>query len=392
MTKCEDHPLDVDIVEEPLYSGITVHGLLIGLAACACIVACLVSAYLIYKHAQNFTKPSQQRQVIRILLMVPVYSIACVFSIIFYRQHIYIAAIYEFYESLVIAAFFLLLCQLLHGDIATLQPYFAGIQPKPWIFPIRCVVVCFSSRRKRTLDGLRWFNIICVGVLQFCVVKFLGAFVKCITEAADVYCKESTSASHAKIWVMVIEIVSLVSAMMCLLQFYKEIHHQIAEHQPVLKFLAIKIVIMVFYIQSFIFSFITKPGGPVKPSTYISYPSWSVGIPNTLLCIEMVFASIFHLYAFPYQPYQNVQPRSEERLVVQGRTGQCEARYQELDNVTDSQYNPARYQGIKWPAEPQKSAREALLEALGFKDILQGIAKATHWLFVLRRRHNRAQS
>lgn len=49
---------------------------------------------------------------------------------------------------------------------------------------------------------------------------------------------------------MVIEIMSLVSAMMCLLQFYKEIRHRIAEHQPMLKFLAIKLVIMVFYIQS----------------------------------------------------------------------------------------------------------------------------------------------
>jgi hypothetical protein len=46
--------------------------------------------------------------------MVPVYTIACTVSIEFYKQHVYLASIYEFYESLVIAAFFLLLCQLLH--------------------------------------------------------------------------------------------------------------------------------------------------------------------------------------------------------------------------------------------------------------------------------------
>ncbi|KAH6985370.1 organic solute transporter Ostalpha-domain-containing protein [Ilyonectria destructans] len=392
MTKCEDHPLDVDIVEEPLDIGIKVHGVLICLAAFACTVACLVSAYLIYKHAQNFTKPSQQRQVIRILLMVPVYSIACVFSIIFYRQHVYIAAIYEFYESLVIAAFFLLLCQLLHMDLATLQIDFAGIQPKPWIYPIRFVVFCFGNRGGWTLDGLKWFNIICVGVLQFCVVKFLGALIKCITEAADVYCKESNSASHAKVWVMIIEIISLVSAMMCLLQFYKEIRYRIAEHRPVLKFLAIKIVIMVFYIQSFIFSFITKPGGPVKPSAHVSYPSWAVGIPNTLLCIEMAFASIFHLYAFPYQPYQEVQVRSNARLGVQEGTGQFQGGCQELDDVTDSQYDSTWSQGTKRSAKSQKSALGAVLEALAFKDILQGIVKATKWLFILRRRQRRLQS
>ncbi|KAM5346000.1 hypothetical protein ACJ41O_011861 [Fusarium nematophilum] len=394
MARCEDHPLDVDIDEEPLDSGIRVHGLLISLSAAACAVACLVSAYLIYKHARNYTKPSQQRQAIRILLMVPVYSIACVFSIIFYRQHVYIAAIYEFYESLVIAAFFLLLCDLLHADLDTLQTHFAGFQPKAWIYPIRFVVFCFGNRKGRTLDGVRWFNIICVGVLQFCVVKFLGALVKCITEAADVYCRESNSPSHARIWVMIIEMLSLFSAMMCLLQFYHEVHHRIAEHRPMLKFLAIKIVILVFYIQTFIFSQLTRPDGPAQPTEYISHPSWAVGIPNAILCIEMAFAAIFHLYVFPYQPYQQTQVRSNERLVGDGGTREYGGGDQELDGVVETQNDmePRWSDGVKWSAEPQKSAWGAMLEALGFRDILTGIGKATHWLFVLRRRQRRLQS
>ncbi|KAI6750577.1 hypothetical protein HG530_014858 [Fusarium avenaceum] len=317
--------------------------------------------------------------------MVPVYSIACVCSMIFYRQHIYIAASYEFYESLVIAAFFLLLCQLLHVNMATLQADLAELQPKPWIPPVRLVAYCLGNRTGKALNGQRWFNTICVGVLQFCVVKFLGALVKCITEAAGVYCKESNSASHAKIWVMVIEIISLVSAMMCLLQFYKEIRHRIAEHQPMLKFLAIKLAIMVFYIQSFVFSFITKPGGPVKPTQYISYPSWAVGIPNTLLCIEMTFASVLHLYAFPYRPYQNEQTCSNKGSEAPERTDQLEDEYQGL-NSTDSHYDSIWSEGTKWSAKPQASARGAVLQALGFKEILQGIWKAAKWFFVLRRR------
>ncbi|KAF5259820.1 hypothetical protein FOXYS1_9551 [Fusarium oxysporum] len=385
MAKCKEHPLDVDIDEKDLSIGLTTHGLLILIAALSCLVACLVSAYLIYKHAQNFTKPSQQRQVIRILFMVPVYSIACVCSILFYRYHIYIAATYEFYESLVIAAFFLLLCQLLHVNMTSLQADLAGLQPKPWIPPIRLVAYCFGNRTGKASDGQRWFNTICVGILQFCIVKFLGALVKCTTEAAGVYCEESNNASHAKIWVMVIEMMSLVSAMMCLLQFYKEIRHRIAEHQPMLKFLAIKLVIMVFYIQSFVFSFITKPGGPVKPSEYISYPSWAVGIPNTLLCIEMAFASILHLYAFPYRPYQNSQTCGNEVSEALGRTDQSEGEYQEL-NTAGSHCDSIWSEGTKWSAKPQTSVRGAVLQALGFKEILQGIGKAIKWFFVLRRR------
>uniref|UniRef100_A0A0D2YEL2 Uncharacterized protein n=1 Tax=Fusarium oxysporum (strain Fo5176) TaxID=660025 RepID=A0A0D2YEL2_FUSOF len=228
--------------------GLTTHGLLILIAALSCFVACLVSAYLIYKHAQSFTKPSQQRQT------------------------------------------------------------------------------------GKASDGQRWFNTICVGILQFCIVKFLGALVKCTTEAA-----------------------------------------------------AIKLVIMVFYIQSFVFSFITKPGGPVKPSEYISYPSWAVGIPNTLLCIEMAFASILHLYAFPYRPYQNSQTCGNEGSEALGRMDQSEGEYQGL-NTADSHCDSIWSEGTKWSAKPQTSVRGAVLQALEFKEILQGIGKAIKWFFVLRRR------
>lgn len=150
--------------------------------------------------------------------MVPIYTIACTLSIEFYRQHVYLASIYEFYESLVIAAFFLLLCQLLHPDPTTLRQAFSLVEPKPWIHPIRFLVVHIGRRRDRSVDGLKWFNVrlempstvggtadfsktIWFCVFQFCIVKFLGALVKCITEAADVYCEESNSVSHAKIWV-----------------------------------------------------------------------------------------------------------------------------------------------------------------------------------------------
>lgn len=85
------------------------------------------------------------------------------------------------------------------------------------------------------------------------------------------YCEESSSASHARLWVcwrfplweyrdlvaddrgtqvMIIEILSLVTAMMCLLQFYQQTKKELAAHQPLLKFLAIKLVVFLFYVQS----------------------------------------------------------------------------------------------------------------------------------------------
>lgn len=91
--------------------------------------------------------------------MVPIYTIACTLSIVFTKQHVYLASIYEFYESIAIAAFFLLLCQLLHPDRIMLRRAFSLVEPKPWIHPIRFLVVHIGRRKDRSVDGLKWFNV-----------------------------------------------------------------------------------------------------------------------------------------------------------------------------------------------------------------------------------------
>jgi hypothetical protein len=50
--------------------------------------------------------------------------------------------------------------------------------------------------------------------------------------------------------VMIIEILSLVTAMMCLLQFYQQTKKELEAHQSLLKFIAIKLVVFLFYVQN----------------------------------------------------------------------------------------------------------------------------------------------
>lgn len=99
----------------------------------------------------------------------------------------------------------------------------------------------------------------------------------------------------------------------------------------------------------------------------------------------MAFASILHLYAFPYRPYQNSHTCGNEGSEALGRTDQSEGEYQGL-NTADSHCDSIWSEGTKWSAKPQTSVRGAVLQALGFKEILQGIGKAIKWFFVLRRR------
>ncbi|TEA20151.1 Transmembrane protein 184-like protein [Colletotrichum sidae] len=398
MAKCKSHPL----AEAKLGIDIRVHGLLLLLATFATTVACITSFYLVYRHASNYAVPKQQKQlstrgaqvscrdrfrlpdnrrIIRILLMVPIYSIACTLSIEFYTQHVYIAAIYEFYESLVIASFFQLLCQYLHPDISSQQRLFAGECVKKWIYPVRFVVVHVGRNKSgKTADGLRLFNIIWAAVYQFCFVKFFGALVKCITEAADVYCKESNHASHAKIWVMVVEMTSLVTAMMCLLQFYVQTQQPLQEYNVVLKFTAIKLVVFLFYVQTFIFGFLTREGGPVRPTAHISHPSWAVGIPNTILCFEMAAVSVLHLWAYPYAPYVSCKGREAGGESSQGLYRLGEGR--------DARSSPSSTGAVAAGSERcrRAGAWRAIGDALNFYDVAQAVGTGSRWIWLQARK------
>ena len=101
---------------------------------------------------------------------------------------------------------------------------------------------------------------------------------------------------------MVIEGACVSIAMYCLIQFYIQLKDDLAEHRPLLKVLAIKLVIFLSFWQTLLISFLTSSGA-IKASDTIDIPDVKIGIPSMLLCIEMAIFSVFHLWAFPWQVY-----------------------------------------------------------------------------------------
>ena len=122
------------------------------------------------------------------------------------------------------------------------------------------------------------------------------------TQAFNRYCLESLNPAFSHVWIMVIEAVAVSIAMYCLIQFYWQLKGDITEHKPLLKIIAIKLVIFLSFWQTIVLSFLTSAGA-VKASPHIQTPDIKVGIPSMLLCIEMAIFAIFHLFAFSYKPY-----------------------------------------------------------------------------------------
>ncbi|KAL8738716.1 MAG: hypothetical protein Q9181_000538 [Wetmoreana brouardii] len=147
--------------------------------------------------------------------------------------------------------------------------------------------------------------------------------VQFITEAAGRYCVASINPAFAHVWVrlfakdmvlcmesqftdlskvMVIEGGCVTIAMYCLIQFYIQLKDDLAEHSPLLKVAAIKLVIFLSFWQTILISFLTSTGA-IRASNRFQDPDIRIGIPALLLCTEMAIFSIFHLFAFPWQVY-----------------------------------------------------------------------------------------
>lgn len=198
----------------------------------------------------------------------------------------------------------------------------------------------------------------------------------------DVYCKDSLSPAFAHIWVQMFECISVTIAMFCVIQFYIQLKDDLAEHKPFLKVLCIKLVIFFSFWQNvsadcdfkdpagtiansyawqIVISFATSSSGPLQPTKKLAYPDISIGIPATLLCIEMSIFAVMHIFAFPWKPY----------------------------SIKHSYSNPIQEPGFSGGADMRYIGFfPALMDAFNPWDIVKMTARGFRWLFVgVRKRH-----
>ncbi|KAK8090849.1 Transmembrane protein [Apiospora phragmitis] len=332
--------------EVEIVHGFTFHRLAIIVGGGCAVIATLTSLYLVWMHALNYTKPREQKHIIRILFMIPIYSISAFLCIWKYWHAVYYQVISDCYEAFAISSFFALMCHYVAPDLHEQKEYFRYMSPmKPWVWPVN------------------WFAKCCGGDLAMTITAV-------ITEYFDRYCETSNNPVFAHIWVLILESLAVTIAMYCLIQFYIQMKEPLAEHKPFLKVLAIKLVIFLSFWQTTAISVGTSTLGIIQPNEVLAYPDLKVGIPSLLLCFEMAVFAILHIWAFPYQPY------------VPG----AKASYYPPSD-------PALGLGIR---ENERGAPKggfmglmAILDALNLWDVIKSFGRGIRWLFVgVKKRHN----
>lgn len=124
-----------------------------------------ISMFGIVSHLSNYNQPHVQQYVVRILWMVPLYSIESWLAMRFHKHAIYIETLRDLYESYVLYSFLQFLIQVLGGEEAlilmlkdkspTRGVHMWGLQwcVKPWLMgqPVRKISVYEQRQRNSAL-------------------------------------------------------------------------------------------------------------------------------------------------------------------------------------------------------------------------------------------------
>lgn len=151
-------------METPLWKELTFHHFGLILSAVFGLISVVVAFFLIFKHATHYLKPWEQKHIIRILLMIPIYSVVSFLSYLYYRHAIYFEVLRDCYEAFAISAFFTLLCHYIAPNLHEQKDYFRTLDPiKNWFWGVFGLQRIFGNENKGILrkprSGLTWFNV-----------------------------------------------------------------------------------------------------------------------------------------------------------------------------------------------------------------------------------------
>ncbi|CAE7086281.1 unnamed protein product [Rhizoctonia solani] len=333
----------------------------VGWIASGVFVLCtiIITFINVTRHARNYRAPKEQRQIIvslfvsdlletrfsvpmiyqRILYMPLIYGVICWLAYRFIHYYVYLSLIYVVYEVIALSAFLYLMIQYVANAAAgSLEGALSKKEktrlPAPWC--------CFRFRPTKSsfIHMVKWL------VLQFVIIKPIVAIISIVLYAVGLMCPTDMSSTEPSLWLTIVEILSMVTAVYGLIIFYRLTKQDIREHRPLLKFGIIKGIVFLTIFQELVLKAL-QTSGKIKPTERWTSLEVVDGLNAFLLTIEMAIASVAMLSAFSASEYY--------------------------------------YSG---PERPRESPARAIMDSLNFGDFLSDMKHSL--LFFVRRPHDMA--
>lgn len=261
----------------------------------------IISILGIFLHLKNYRKPFEQRLIVRILTLVPLFSISCYFMLMSYKIGRLIEPIREIYEAFTIYTFYKLLVLMLGGERRIIL---MTVNQAPTSHPFPASLFL----KKVNISHPQHFLTIKRCILQYVWVKPLLYIIIFITSILGLYDVNDVSSTSIFVWLGICYNISVTTSLYSLAMFWKCLYDQLNVFNPWRKFMCVKLIIFASYWQGLIIGLLNWLGAFKEDNILFTMNSSSDGnlgiqIQNGLLCFEMIFFAMLHWNSFPYNDF-----------------------------------------------------------------------------------------
>ena len=258
-------------------------------------LATVLSIIQIRAHYRNWVHPPSQRCVVRILMMVPVYSISAWLSLVFLQYSLYIDFVRMCYEAFVIYTFMILLTKYLGGHNGVVE-WMKTKQPLPWPSPL-----CCAPPVKPGHTFLYWLK---YGTLQYTIISPVISIIAMVLNFFGYYGDGDMDFTRGYVYITFVQNITQLTSLYCLVWLYVAMKNELAPFSPMAKFLVVKSVVFFTFWQAVGLAVLVKMS--ILTSTAdLDVGEIQVGLQDFIVCIEMFIAAAVHKYTFGWETYAN---------------------------------------------------------------------------------------
>eukprot|EP00656_Telonema_subtile_P046420 TRINITY_DN52870_c0_g1_i1.p1 TRINITY_DN52870_c0_g1~~TRINITY_DN52870_c0_g1_i1.p1 ORF type:complete len:304 (+),score=66.04 TRINITY_DN52870_c0_g1_i1:54-965(+) len=256
------------------------------ISAVAAGVATILSLHLMYKHVKYYCVPAEQKHIIRILWMIPIYAVDCAIATWEPDWSKYVDPARDCYEAYVLYSFCMLLKAYLNTERSELSAKFGGAELHH-LAPFCCL---------KPLTVNRMFFRRCEqGIIQYMLIKPLLAIIQMSLTLADLYDGGMMDYKRGYTYILLFTNLSQTLALYCLVYLYHAIHEcpEMLDKNLLSKFLCIKAVVFFAFWQSCLFSFLEYLK-IIEDGNNMTADVKAAGMDDFILCIEMCIIAFLH--------------------------------------------------------------------------------------------------
>ncbi|XP_030928627.1 transmembrane protein 184C-like [Quercus lobata] len=271
--------------------------ILIGSTICVMLTAHF-SVQLISEHLFHWKKPKEQKAIVIITLMAPIYAIDSFVGLLDFQGSkaffMFLDSVKECYEALVIAKFLALMYSYLNISISkNIVPDEIKGRQIHHSFPMTVFQPHTAHLNHNTLKLLKYWT------WQFVVIRPVCSILMITLQLVGAY------PSWVSWTFTIILNISVSLALYSLVVFYHVFAKELAPHNPLAKFLCIKGIVFFCFWQGIVLDILVALGIIRSHHVWLDVEHIEEALQNLLVCVEMVFFAAFQQYAYNVAPYRD---------------------------------------------------------------------------------------